>query len=79
MASQDRNSIGIITGQVGIYEDEEIGDGFGEREGAGEGGPGIRVCIKDDSQQRGGGLWGSISEDRLQQANLDAIPFERPS
>ena len=33
MAGYDSDFVGVIEGQVGVYEDEKIGDCFGKGEG----------------------------------------------
>lgn len=40
-------------GEVSVYEDEDIGDGAGEGEDIGNGGPGARVGVKDNGEKRG--------------------------
>jgi len=42
----------VIDGEVGIYEDEEVGYGFGEREGGGEECPGVRIGVEDNDEAR---------------------------
>lgn len=39
---------------MSVYEDENVGYGFREGEGGFEEGPGVRVGIEDDDQERWG-------------------------
>lgn len=39
---------------MGVYEDEEVGYGFGEGEGGGEECPGVRVSVEDYDEAGGG-------------------------
>jgi hypothetical protein len=40
---------------VGVYEDEDVGYGFGERESWSKECPGMRVGVKDDDEKGGRG------------------------
>jgi hypothetical protein len=44
----DGDFVGVVTGEVGVEEDEDVGDCGGEREGGFEDRPGMRVCVEDD-------------------------------
>ena len=48
--------VGVVEGEVGVDEDEEVCYRFGEREGVGEESPGVRVRVEDYGQQRRGGF-----------------------
>lgn len=37
----------VVEGEVGVYEDEEVGDGGGEGQGWGEEGPGVGIRVED--------------------------------
>lgn len=39
---------------MSVYEDEEVGYGFGEGEGGGEECPGVRVSVEDYDEAGGG-------------------------
>lgn len=43
--------VGVVEGEVGVDEDEEVGDGGGEGEGWGEKSPCVRVGVEDDGQE----------------------------
>lgn len=51
MASYNGYLVGVIERQMGIDEDEEIGDGSGKRKGIGKESPGVGVCIENDGQE----------------------------
>jgi hypothetical protein len=36
---------------MGVDKDEEVGDGFGERESWGEKGPGVGIRVEDDGEE----------------------------
>ena len=46
-----RDSIRVVDCDMGIDEDEEVGDNFGQRKFVGEKCPRVRIRIKDDSEQ----------------------------
>lgn len=50
MAGYYGHLIGIIDGEVGVYEDEEIGYSFGERECGGEECPGVWIGVEDNDE-----------------------------
>lgn len=50
--------VGVVEGKVGVYEDEDVGDGLGQSEGGGEEGPGVGVCVEDDGKEGWGGFCG---------------------
>lgn len=56
MAGHDSHFVCIIAGQMGIDEYEEVGDSGGEGESRLENGPGVRVGVEDDGEERGGGV-----------------------
>ena len=43
--------VGVVEGEVGVYEDENVGYGGGEGKGGGEEGPCMRVCVDDYCQK----------------------------
>jgi hypothetical protein len=49
--------IGIVDCKVGVYEDEDIGYGFGEGESWSKECPGMRVGVKDDDEKGGRGTY----------------------
>ena len=51
MARYDSDLVGVIESQMGVYEDKEIGDCFGEGEGVCKEGPGVGVRVEDDGQE----------------------------
>lgn len=61
MGGYDCYFVGVVEGEVGVYEDEDVGDGLGEGEGGGEEGPGMGVCIEDDGEEGRGGFCGGWS------------------
>lgn len=46
---------------MGVDEDKKVCDGFREREGIVEEGPGVRICVEDDGEKRRGVLWRQVS------------------
>lgn len=44
--------VAVARGEVRIYEDEDVGEGGGEREGRGEVCPGVGICVEDDCEER---------------------------
>ena len=52
----DGDFVAVVEGEVGVYEDEEVGDGGGEGEGRREEGPGVGVGVEDYGQEGGRGL-----------------------
>ena len=52
----DCDFVAVVEGEVGVDEDEQVGDGGGEGERGREEGPGVRVRVEDYGQQRGRGL-----------------------
>ena len=40
--------VGIVAGEMSVYEDEDVGDGLGEGDGLLEEGPGTGVRVDDD-------------------------------
>lgn len=53
MAGYDGDAVFVLECEVGVYEDEESRDRFGEREGRGEQRPGVRVGVEDDCEEGG--------------------------
>jgi hypothetical protein len=53
VACDNSNLIGIVDGQVGIYEDEDICDSFRERQSWRKESPGMRIGVDDDDKKRG--------------------------
>ena len=49
--------VGIVDGEMCIYEDEEIGNCPREGEGRGEKCPGMRVGVENDGEERGRWTW----------------------
>jgi len=47
MRGYDGYFVGVVEGEVSVYENEEVGDGGGEGEDWGEEGPGVGVCVED--------------------------------
>lgn len=56
MRGYDCYFVAVVEGEVGVDEDQEVGDGGGEWEGGGEEGPGVGVRVEDDGQQGWRGL-----------------------
>lgn len=52
MAGHYSDLVCIVEGEMGVYENEEIGYGFREREGLGEKCPGMRICVENKDQKR---------------------------
>lgn len=44
--------VAVVDGQVGVYEDEEVGREGWEWESVGEDPPGVRVGVEDDCEER---------------------------
>lgn len=55
VGGDDGDFICIVTGQMGVDEDEEVCNSGGEREGWLKAGPGMGVCIEDDGEEGGSG------------------------
>lgn len=53
----DRDFVGVVAGQMGVDEDKDVSYGGGEREGVFQEGPSMGVCVEDDGQQGGGGVF----------------------
>jgi len=47
MAGYDSNLVGVVDCEMGVYEDEEIGDGFREGDDGREEGPCVRIGVED--------------------------------
>ena len=54
MAGYDGYLVCVVECQVGVYKDNQVGDGFGEGKLASEEGPGMRIRVEDEDQQRRG-------------------------
>ena len=50
--------VGVVAGEVGVEEDEDVGDGGGEGKGGVEEGPGVWVGVDDDGEEGGGSVCG---------------------
>lgn len=70
VACHDSNLIGVIHSEVSIYEDDNIGYGFGEGEGGCEKRPGMRIGVEDYDEK--GGRW------RYEVVRTDAASDSRP-
>ena len=55
MGSENSHLVGVIDGQMCIYKNEDIGNGFGEREVWREERPGMGICVEDYYEE--GGRW----------------------
>lgn len=60
MRGYDCYFVAVVEGEVGVDEDQEVGDGGGEWEGGGEEGPGVGVRVEDNGQQGWRGLVGGL-------------------
>lgn len=49
----DGDLVGVAEGEVGVDEDEDVGDCLGEGEAGFEGGPGAWVGVDDDGEEGG--------------------------
>ena len=58
VAGYDGNFVGVVEREVGVDEDEEVGNGLGEGERGLEQCPGVGVGVEDDGQERGGRFCG---------------------
>ena len=54
VAGYDGDCVGVVDGQVGVDEDEEIGHRLGEGERRLEEGPAMGVGVEDDHEERSG-------------------------
>ncbi len=62
VGGEDGDPVRVVGGEVGVDEDEEVGDRGGEREGGREERPRGRVGVEDDGQEgRGLFLWRDMS------------------
>lgn len=57
MRGYDCYFVAVVEGEVGVNEDEYVGDGGGEGEGFFKEVPGVGVGVKDYGQEGGRGLW----------------------
>lgn len=46
--SDDSYLISVVAREMGVYEDEDVGDSLGEGEGLREQGPGAGIRVEDD-------------------------------
>lgn len=56
MGGYEADLVAVVAGEVGIYEDEEVGEEGGEGEGGREEGPGGGVCVEDYGEEGDGGF-----------------------